>query len=77
MTTWIRRLSVIVALAAFFLFFTESKSPMTLLPLALVFSVVFVHVRNPVGKLIVLISVPAVIAVVTIGSVQFARIWSS
>ncbi len=66
--------SVIVALAAFFLFFTESKSPMTLLPLALVFSVVFVHVRNPVGKLIVLISVPAVIAVVTIGSVQFAAV---
>jgi O-antigen ligase len=66
--------SVIVALAAFFLFFTESKSPMTLLPLALVFSVVFVHLRNPLGKLIVLISVPAIIGVLTIGSVQFAAV---
>jgi O-antigen ligase len=66
--------SVIVALAAFFLFFTESKSPMTLLPLALVFSVVFVHLRNPLGKLTVLISVPAIIGILTIGSVQFAAV---
>jgi O-antigen ligase len=66
--------SVIVALAAFFLFFTESKSPMMLLPLALVFSIVFVRLRNPLGKLMVLISVPAVTGVLTIGSVQFAAV---
>jgi O-antigen ligase len=66
--------SLIVALATFFLVFTEAKSPMILLPLALVFSVVFVRLRNTAAKLIVLIGVPAVIGVLTIGSVQFAEV---
>jgi O-antigen ligase len=63
--------TLIIALAAFFLAFTESKSPITLLPLALVFSVVFLRLRNPVAKLITVISIPAIIAVLTIGSIQF------
>jgi O-antigen ligase len=63
--------SLIIALAAFFLVFTESKSPITLLPLALLFSVVLVRLRSPVAKFITVISVPAIIAVLTIGSVQF------
>jgi O-antigen ligase len=63
--------SAIVAFSALFLFFTESKSPTMLLPLVLIFSVVFVRVQNPVAKLIVLISVPTIIGALTIGSVQF------
>jgi O-antigen ligase len=63
--------AAIVALSALFLFFTVAKSPTTLLPLALVFSVIFVRVKNPIAKLIVLISVPAIIGALTIGSVQF------
>jgi O-antigen ligase len=63
--------SLIIALAVIFLAFTESKSPIMLLPLALVFSVVFTRLRNPVAKFITAISVPAIIAVLTIGSVQF------
>jgi O-antigen ligase len=63
--------SLIVALAAVFLLFTESKSPMTLLPLALVVSFVFVRLRRPTAKFVVAFSVPAIIGVLTIGSVQF------
>jgi O-antigen ligase len=63
--------SLIVALAAVFLAFTESKSPIMLLPLALFFSVVIVRLRSPLAKFIALIGVPAVIGVLTIGSVQF------
>jgi O-antigen ligase len=60
----------IVVFAAVFLFFTDSKSPMMLLPLALIFGFLFVWVRKPVAKLIVLISVPAIIGALTIGSVE-------
>ncbi|MBR1155807.1 O-antigen ligase family protein [Bradyrhizobium sp. JYMT SZCCT0428] len=66
--------SLIVALATFFLIFTEAKSPIMLLPFALAFSVVFVWLRSTAAKLIVLIGVPAVIGVLTIGSVQFAAV---
>lgn len=64
----------IIVFASLFLFFTDSKSPMMLLPLALVFSVLFVRARRPVAKLIVLISVPVVIGALTIGSVELAAL---
>jgi O-antigen ligase len=75
----IRRLNAvlgsgIIAFAGLFLFFTESKSPTALLPLALIFSVIFVRRRRTVAKLIVLISVPAIIGVLTIGSVEFGAV---
>jgi O-antigen ligase len=62
---------LIIALATVFLFFTESKSPIVLLPLVLLFSVLLVRLRNPVAKFAVAVGVPAFIAVLTIGSVQF------
>ena len=43
---------------------------MMLLPLALMFGVLFVRVRKPVAKLIVLLSVPLIIGALTIGSVE-------
>ena len=61
--------SLIVALAAVFLVFTESKSPIMLLPLALVFSAVFMRFRSRFMKFIIAISVPAIICFLTIGSV--------
>lgn len=64
----------IVGFAALFLFFTDSKSPIMLLPLALMFSILFVQVRKPMAKLIVLISVPVVIGALTIGSVEVAAL---
>jgi O-antigen ligase len=63
--------SLIIALAAVFLFFTESKSPIALLPLALAFSFAFVRLRSPAAKFVTAISVPAIIATLTIGSVEF------
>jgi len=68
--------SLIIAFAAIFMALTESKSPMTLLPLALAVSVVFVRLRNPVAKFITAASVPAIIAVLTIGSVQFDAVYA-
>ena len=62
---------LIIALAAVFLVFTDSKSPMMLLPLALATSVVFLHLRNPVAKFITAVSVPAIIGLLTIGSLAF------
>ncbi len=41
----------IIVFAALFLFFTDLKSPIMLLPLALIFGVLFVRVRKPVAKL--------------------------
>jgi O-antigen ligase len=66
--------ALIVALAAFFLVFTESKSPIRLLPLVLVVSVVLTRLRNPAAKFAVAIAMPLVIAVLTIGSVLFGPI---
>jgi O-antigen ligase len=66
--------ALIIALATVFLFFTESKSPIMLLPLVLIFSWLLVRLRRPLAKFIVAISVPAVLAVLTIGSVQFDAI---
>jgi O-antigen ligase len=63
--------TLIIALATIFLFFTESKSPIMLLPLVLGFSWLLVRVRGPITKSMVAISVPAIVAVLTIGSVQF------
>lgn len=68
--------ALIIALAAVFLFFTESKSPIVLLPLVLTSSVVLVRLRSPIAKVIVATSVPAIIAVLTIGSVQFDAIYA-
>jgi len=68
--------SLIIALAAIFLMFTESKSPIMLLPLALIFSVVLVRLRSPTMKFITVISVPAIIGVLTIGSVAFDSVYA-
>jgi O-antigen ligase len=62
----------IVVFATVFLFFSDSKSPIMLLPLALIVGVLFVRVRKPVAKLIVLMSVPVIIGALTIGSVEVA-----
>ncbi|MBV8826137.1 MAG: O-antigen ligase family protein [Bradyrhizobiaceae bacterium] len=68
--------SLIVALAAVFLFFTESKSPIMLLPLALLFSVIMVKLRSPTLKFIIAISVPVMICLLTIGSVASDAIYA-
>ena len=68
--------SLIIALASVFLYFTESKSPIMLLPLALVFSALFTRLRSPTAKFMTAISVPAIIGVLTIGSVAFDAVYA-
>jgi hypothetical protein len=57
--------ALIIALAAAFLFFTESKSPLALLPLVLLFSLVFVWLRSPIAKLVTVLSIPLIIGILT------------
>lgn len=65
---------LIVALATVFLLFTESKSPIALLPLVLIISFALDRIRNPVAKLVAAIGMPLVIGILTIGSVEFDAI---
>ena len=50
--------ALIIALAAFFLVFTESKASIRLLPLVLIVSVFLTRLRNPAAKFIAAISAP-------------------
>jgi O-antigen ligase len=61
--------TLIVALAGFFLLFTESKSSIRLLPLVLIVSALITRLRLPAAKLAAAISMPVIIGVLTIGSV--------
>jgi O-antigen ligase len=61
---------LIIALAACFLVFTESKSPLGLLLPVFIASVLLVRVRNPVAKYIAAAGLPLIIGVLTIGSVM-------
>ena len=63
--------TLVIALAAIFLAFTRSKSPINLLPLVLIFSFVIARLRSPTVKFLAAISVPAVIGFLTIGSIEF------
>src|SRR5262249_38625122 len=66
--------SLIIALAIPFLIFTQSKSPIALLPVILIVSALFVWLRDPVTKFIVAAIVPVTIGILTIGSVEFGPI---
>lgn len=68
--------SLIVAPAAVFLALTESKSPILLLPLALVVGAVLMRLRSPFLKMITAISVPAIICFLTIGSVASVAVYA-
>jgi O-antigen ligase len=63
--------AIVIALAALFLVFTRSKASMILFPLTLIFSFVLFRLRHPVARYAVAASPPAIIAVLTIGSVEF------
>jgi O-antigen ligase len=67
---------LIIALATFFLVFTESKSPMGLLPLVLIASVVLIRLRSPALKYVFAAALPITIGIFTIGSVMFGPIHS-
>jgi O-antigen ligase len=68
--------TLIIALAAFFLAFAKSKSSVYLLPLALIFGVVLARLRSPAAKYVAAISMPVVMGVLTVGSVEFDSVHS-
>jgi len=63
--------ALFIVLAAFFLAFTRSKSAMNLLPLTIFFSFVLFRLRRPLVRYAVAATLPAIIAVLTIGSLEF------
>jgi O-antigen ligase len=65
---------LIIALAGFFLAFTESKSPIGLLLPVLILSFLLTRLRSPTTKFIAAIGLPLGIASLTIGSVSFDSI---
>ena len=65
---------LIVALAEFFLIFTESKSPFNLFPLVLIASALLTRLRRPKAKFLVAAAIPFGIAILTIGSVSSDQI---
>jgi O-antigen ligase len=63
--------TLIAAFAAIFLAFTESKSPVNLLPLVLIFAFVLPRISTSAAKFLAAASIPAIIGVLTVGSVEF------
>jgi O-antigen ligase len=66
--------SLIIALAAIFLIFTESKSPLRLLPLVLTASFAIMWLRQPSMKIAAAAALPLAICLLTIGSVTLEPI---
>jgi O-antigen ligase len=61
--------ALVIALAAVFLAFTRSKSPINLLPVVLFFAIVVARLRTSALRYAVAASIPLIIGVLTIGSV--------
>lgn len=64
----------ITALAAFFLVFTQAKSPLGMLPLVLLMAYLVVHLRSPALKVLLVVGTPLALNLLTIGSVAFPGI---
>jgi O-antigen ligase len=63
--------TLIIVLAAIFLYFTHAKSPVNLLPVALLLSYCIPRIRSAVLALALVLAVPVVINLLTVGSVMF------
>jgi O-antigen ligase len=64
----------IIVLAGIFLNFTHSKSPINLLPVVLALSYVVARMRRPLAALALVVGVPLLINLLTVGSVMFEPI---
>lgn len=75
--TWNRFAGIFIALAAgIFLYFTHAKSPLNLLPVALLLSYAIARLRNPLGALALIVGPPILLNLAGVGSVIFAPIHS-
>src|SRR5205085_11553451 len=68
--------ALIIALAGVFLVFTDSKSPIRLLPLILAVSLLVAWIRRPSVQVLLALSLPLVINLVAVGSVSLDSIGS-
>jgi O-antigen ligase len=66
--------TLVIVLAGIFLVFTESKSPIRLMPVVLALSYLIARVRRPSVKFILAAGIPLVLTTVTVGSVMFDSI---
>jgi O-antigen ligase len=74
---WNRLAGVLIAvLAGIFLYFTHSKSPINLLPVALLLSYLVPRLRSAFLALGLIVGVPFVLNVLSVGSVMFAPIYN-
>jgi O-antigen ligase len=64
----------ITVFAAIFLYFTHSKSPPNLLPVVLLFSYLVQRLRNPAPALMLILGIPLILNLLTVGSVMFGPI---
>jgi O-antigen ligase len=66
--------TVVALLAGIFLYFTHSKSPSNLLPLVLLLSYLLPRTRNPLVALAMIVGVPLVLNLLSVGSVMFGPV---
>lgn len=72
---WNRLAGILIAVFAFiFLYFTEAKSPLNLLPVVLLLSYCIPRLRSSLAVLVLVLAVPIAINVLTIGSVMFGSV---
>ena len=73
--TWNRSVGIgIIALSAIFLYFTHSKSPINLLPIILLISYLVPRLRSGFLALALIVGIPFVLNLLSVGSVMFAPI---
>jgi O-antigen ligase len=64
----------VIVFAGIFLYFTHSKSPLNLLPIVLALSYLVPRVRSPLVALALILGLPLVLNLATVGSVMFSPI---
>ncbi len=75
--TWNRFAGIGIAVfAGIFLHFTHSKSPQNLLPVVLLYSYLIQRLRHPLPALLLVLSIPLILNLLTVGSVMFGPIYT-
>lgn len=75
--TWNRFAGIGIAVfAGIFLHFTHSKSPQNLLPVVLLYSYLIQRLRNPLPALLLILGIPLILNLLTVGSVMFGPIYN-
>jgi O-antigen ligase len=75
--TWNRFAGIGIAVCAgIFLHFTHSKSPQNLLPVVLLYSYLIQRLRHPLPALLLILSIPLILNLLTVGSVMFGPVYT-